>query len=157
MTPYFYNGPRYTLQTLERIVALIPADRWDQHRYADRFTPREVLAHLADWEPILQERIRGGVEEEGFVITPYDEGERAIAQNYQAQDPQESLQRFRASREQTIELIKGLSEEQLRRALWHPEIGGMQVADIIAMITGHDAYHLDQLSEYLTEKVVGFW
>jgi hypothetical protein len=25
------------------------------------------------------------------------------------------------------------------------------------MITGHDAYHLDQLSEYLTEKVVGFW
>ena len=157
MNPYLYSGPKSTLATIERLMKLIPAARWDERLHPNRFTPREVVAHLADWEPIFLERILGAVEVEGYVVTPLDEDERARTHRYHEKDVPGSLQRFRAARERTLEVVQGLSDDQLARRLTHPERGEMWALDLVQMLAGHDAYHIEQLSEYLEEAAVGTW
>ena len=145
------------MTTLLRLMKLIPAARWDEALAPDRFTPREVIAHMADWEPIFQERIVGALNTPNFVIQPHDETERAATFQYARQDVPGSMAKFKAAREKTLEIVGTLTEEQLRIPVTHPELGSMQLVDLVHMLSGHDDYHLDQLSEYLEETAVGTW
>lgn len=157
MSPYLLRSPLNTLTVIERVMKLIPAARWDEALHPVRFTPREVIAHLADWEPIFLERITKGVQVAGYVIQPYDESERAITYKYASQDVPGAMARFHKARLMTIEFAETLSDDQLRKPVTHPDYGDMQVIDIVHMLAGHDAYHIDQLTEYLEEAAVGTW
>ncbi|MBL8059395.1 MAG: DinB family protein [Chthonomonas sp.] len=157
MSPYILNGPRLTLSALERILKLIPATRWDETLHEGRFTPREVIAHLADWEPIWLERLKGAVSVPNYVIEPKDEGEMAIANRYHEADVPGALTRFRSGREATLEFVGSLTDEQLQLPITHPHHGAWRVADIFMFLLVHDGYHIDQLSEYLEESAVGTW
>lgn len=157
MSPYILNGPRLTLNAIERIMKLIPATRWDEQLHPGRFTPREVVAHLADWEPIWLERIQGAVSVPNYVIKPQSESERAILNKYSEADVPGSLARFREAREATLSFAGGLTEVQLRLPISHPHHGNWVASDTFIYILVHDGYHIDQLSEYLEEAAVGTW
>jgi len=157
MSPYILNGPRLTLTSIERIIKLIPATRWDEHLHEGRFTPREVIAHLADWEPIWLERLRGAATIPNYVIQPQDEGERAIAQKYAEKDVPGSIARFQSAREETLSFVGSLSSEQLLLPISHPHYGDWTLSDIFMFILVHDGYHIEQLSEYLEDSAVGTW
>lgn len=157
MVRYFYLAPEYTVEIVRRLVELIPEPRLNERHDPDRFTPREQIAHLADWEPIFQERIRGGLENDNFVITPYDESQRAISENYAGQDVREALARWSAARAQTMELVKTLSRDQLLRPITHPEHGPMNVMELVCMLSQHDLYHIEDLMHYTGEKTAGTW
>ena len=157
MSPYILNGPRLTLRAIERIVKLIPAARWDEQLHEGRFTPREVVAHLADWEPIWLERLVGAAATPNFVIKPLDESERAVVHKYSEKDVPGSMARLRVAREATLNFVADLTDEQLNLPITHPDHGAWRVADIFTFILVHDGYHIDQLSEYLEESAVGTW
>lgn len=157
MNPYIFKALPLTPVTLERIVASIPQSRHDDATDPDRFTLREAIAHLADWEPILLDRVSRTAEQDGYEIVPYDESEMAIKNNYAGQDVQESLRQFRDCRAKTVEYCKTLTEEQMARKALHPEIGILSVADILNQIIGHDLYHIEHLTQYLMDKTAGTW
>ena len=46
LLPAIESGPK----VVARLIQLIPNYRWDIHGDPNRFTVREVVAHLADWE-----------------------------------------------------------------------------------------------------------
>ncbi len=152
MNPYLTNvldvGPRVTARLCRRLAT----DQWDTPTGPGRFSPREVLAHLADWEPIFLARMRQAVEEPGSVIEPYDEGQRAIDNDYAGQDPDSNLAAFGRSRGETLAWLKGLEPAQMESHVAHPERGSMTVADMANMLLGHDLYHLDQLSEVVETR-----
>jgi hypothetical protein len=118
---------------------------------------REVIAHLADWEPIMLTRIKTGVENPGATINAYDEGKMAIDHNYAESDPVERLRAWKSDRAKSIEYIKGLGEEDFAKLVVHPERGHMLVGDIAHMLVSHDIYHLEQLAEMTSEKTVDTW
>ncbi len=158
MNPYMTKGAAASARAIEQIAAQLAGPTWDERRDPDRFTPREVLAHLADWEPILRARIEGALKTPDFVITPYDETQRAEDGAYSSKDPQASLRLFLAERARTVALLATLTDEQLALTAIHPENGPMTVSDLAGFFLGHDAYHIDQLLEYLAEpKTVGTW
>ncbi len=157
MNPYMIKGAKASATTIERLMTLIPATRWDERIHEDRFTPREVVAHMADWEAIFFERILKGTQVVGYVIQPHDESERAAALKYHEQDVPGAMKRFIAARARTLEFAAELTPQQLRIEVTHPELGTLTVSDLVNMLTGHDAYHIDQLTEYLVESAVGTW
>lgn len=122
---------------------------WDYRPDADRFTPREVLAHLAEWDPIFQGRIERMLKEDHPHIPGIDEGQLAIDHSYATQDPGASLARFRDGRVALGRTLGDLQESDLDRTAHREGVGDITVNDMLVMISGHDGYHLRQLSEYL--------
>lgn len=118
----------------------------DEPSSQGRFSPREVIAHLADWEPILrEERIVAPLASPGLTVAAYDEGELAERNNYAAKDPHEQAALYAVERQKTVTLLKSLTEEQWRVSMKHPERGEMTVYDMANLLVGHDMYHVEQL------------
>ncbi len=133
---------------IQRLVGQIPESRID-HAEEGRFTPREVVAHLADWEPIMRDRVRTAVESPGSTIASYDEGQMAIDHAYAKTDIREQAQLFVEERRKTTQYVMGLAPELLKQTVKHPERGIQSVEDLVGMLLGHDMYHVEQLSAYL--------
>lgn len=110
-----------------------------------RFTPVEVLAHLADWEPIFAARMVAAVESPGTLVEVYDEGERADALGYADADPVECLGAWAQARAETVAFLRKLDPEGWEACIVHPERGQLSVLAQAATLLGHDIYHLEQL------------
>lgn len=149
MNPYLFPGLGFGPVTIERLIGLIPESRMDEPLGPGRFGPREIVAHLADWEPILLERMRASRDTPGATIEAYDEGELAEKHGYRSSDPREQAALYRKRREGTIAWLKSLSAEDWDKHGVHTERGRQTVYDQANMLLGHDLYHIEQLSAYL--------
>src|SRR5690348_8092540 len=121
---YLLVSLKATPLMVRRIVATTdPGDpRWDISS-DDRFTPREVVAHLADWDSIFLERLRQTVHEDLPTLYNVDESQRAIERGYAASDPVASAALFQSERARTLEYLEALSDEQWQRVGRHSTIG----------------------------------
>lgn len=146
---YLFEGLGAGRDALLAIARLVPAALWDTPTGAGRFTPREVVAHLADWEPRLRDRISAALLESGARVDVWDEGELAVLNRYSECDYLGELSRFVSERTLTIELLQSLDKVDFDRTFTHPEKGLMTIDDQAAFLMGHDLYHLDQLTATL--------
>ncbi len=150
MNAYLYPALEASPDVLANLIKKIPVEKLDTPTHEGRFSPREVIAHLADWEVILrEERIRVPAGQDGAPVRAYDEGEMAEQNQYRLSDVSVQLATFRSEREKTIALLQSLSKEQLANTMVHPERGVSTVMDLANTLIGHDMYHVKQLSEVL--------
>jgi len=149
MNFYLLPAIEFGPQVIRRLLDQLPHERLDLPLHADRFTPREVMAHLADWEPIMRERIRMALTSPGSETPAYDEGQMAIDHHYAEQDPEAQVEVFVRERNATAALLRGLSEADWQQPVHHPERGRQTVEDMANALLGHDLYHIEQLTEYL--------
>lgn len=145
LMPTLESGPRIVAE----LIARVPADRLDTPTHPERFTPREVVAHLADWEPVFVERMVSALERPGTVTPEYDEGDWAIEHAYAAQDPIEQARLFAERRAETKHWLESVDPERWGNAFVHPRRGRMTIEDQANMILGHDLYHIEQLLDVL--------
>jgi uncharacterized damage-inducible protein DinB len=141
---------RYTPTILERILDQISPERYDESINPDRFNLTQMVAHLADAELIFLDRCVMGVEKPGTVVEPFDEGQRAVEKNYAEKDLRHELAVFANRRRETVAYLESLNEDQLSGYYSHPVLGDMTIPRHIAFLTGHDLYHIEQTTEYLT-------
>jgi len=149
MNPYLLKAVGLTPQVFRRLVARFPADAADTPLGEDRFTLREVIAHLADWEPIFGERLRLVNEQPGILITVYDESDRAVEQDYASADIAECLDRFEAARAANVAFLQTLPPDAYLKPYRHPELGDLKLEDQANMLLGHDLYHVEQIIAHL--------
>src|ERR1051325_10966181 len=83
-------GPR----TLQCLIKMVPVEKMDVPTHPDRFTPREVICHLADWEPISRGRMHTAQATPGAEVPDIDEVQRALDQGYTNWDPSETADLF---------------------------------------------------------------
>ncbi len=147
-----------TPRLIEREINRLGAEHYDLKTDPNRFSAREGVCHLADWEPIMLARIKVGVETPGGRIEAYDEGQMALDHDYQSKDPKAELARFKADRQKTIQYLSSLSKEDFSKTVMHPERGEMTVNDLAHMLVSHDVYHLEHLASMQPdEKAVDIW
>lgn len=156
MIAYTIQGLAFAPTILERMFVRIPDGRMDE-RQGDRFTPREVIAHMADWEPIFLSRMQTAIDSPGATVMVFDEEELAREHRYAEQDPMDSLARFRRARLETVTWLLGLAPEDFRRQIHHPERGTLTIDDQAMVVYAHDAYHFEQLAVFLGERTAGTW
>ena len=157
MHPYLLPVLELTPKTLERLISQVPEKRYDELTDPNRFTLRQAVAHLADWEPIFLQRIQAGVDKPGAEVFGMDESQRSVDKNYDSWDIKESLRTFAERRAQTVRYLQGLTAEQWQTTVRHNEKGPMSAYDQANMLLGHDIYHLEHASQFLGEKVAGTW
>jgi hypothetical protein len=150
MNPYLLPTLEFGPRIIARLMDRLAPDDLDDRRDPDRFTLREAIAHLADWEPILLDRMRTAVASPGARIETWDEGERAERFRYAESDPKETIGRWIDLRAETAEFLKMLPESAWIEA-WvvHPERGRLSLEDQANMLLGHDLYHIEQYTQFL--------
>src|SRR5690348_11093850 len=114
---YLITGLSGTPDVLDGFLKSLPADDplWDFRPDPDRFTLREIVAHLADWEPIVLERAARTRTENEPHLPDIDEGRLAIEHDYAHSDPHRSLARFREGRVTLINLLRSVEETEWGR------------------------------------------
>jgi hypothetical protein len=142
---YLIGGIAGTPAVVSRLAERITD--WDARSGPDRFTYREALAHLADWDAVFGERIRRIVAEDNPILPDIDEGELAVECDYASQDPLMIFDRFEASRAELVAQLHGLSEADWHRVGHREKVGDLNMLHLATMILGHDAYHIRQFSE----------
>ena len=108
-----------------------------------KWSPREVLCHLADAEVVFAYRLRQTLAEDHHVIQPFDQDKWAPA--YSAYDAAAALAVFTAVRNWNVALIRAAGPSALAKRVTHPERGEMTFETIVQTMAGHDLNHLPQL------------
>ena len=126
----------------------VTAAQADFRPFPDRFTIREAISHVADWEAIFLERLKATLQQERATLVGIDEGEVARLGNYGERDWWEQSCIFAARRAETVSFIRALAPADWDRTAGHTEIGTVTLAEQIVLISAHDAYHLQQFAEW---------
>ena len=113
-----------------------------------RFTLRETMAHLADWDEVFMRRAKATLRREASVPDP-DSGKLAIEKQYARLDPHDSIRRFARARWDLVRFFKDLNDEQWGKVTTHPRHGAMSLEVQAVHALGHDGYHLDAITSML--------
>ena len=132
-----------TARHLEQLsVALGPA-RIEESPAPGKWSPLEILCHLADCELVFAYRIRQALAEDHHVIQPFDQD--LFARNYAGYDAQAAMMTFSCVRQWNLMLLRSVLPEVMAKPILHPERGEMTFRELIETIAGHDLNHLAQL------------
>ena len=140
------NGPIVLDMVLKDFSASDPF--WDFRPNPERFSLREMVAHIADWNDIYRERIERTRDESNPQLPNCDEGQIAMERDYAHSDPVENLRRYRETRKPLIDVVNGLTESDWDRIGTRQSLGEMTLGEQIALCSAHDAYHIRQAVEY---------
>ena len=160
MLPTFVHS--YVLTTLagapdvlERLLADVsPSDAiWDWRPDPARFTLREIVGHLADWNGVFLDRITQTRDQDEPALQSRKPEDVAQETGSFLAAPAASLARFRAGRAEMLPIFRSLEPDQWERAgtiLGHPVARGtITIEAWIVQIAGHDGYHLQQIAQWL--------
>lgn len=142
------SGPR----AIARILRVFPAERFDERLDPNRFTAREVIAHMADIEEVHLGRMRKAVANPGYRMEPTPIDDRANTHHYSDKDVYHESEVFESRREMLLDYLKGLTDEQLHTKCVAPTGDEIDVLTYAMSIVSHDMYHLEQVTAYLANE-----
>jgi hypothetical protein len=143
---------RALAETAPRLAVLVGSateERWRTRPEAAVWAPVEVLAHLADLELIYAARLRAILTIDEPVLQTVDQEALAQRAGYIGWPVAVALERFRARRHDTLELLRSCSAAELERHGRHPRRGLITVADQVAIMLAHDTGHVGQIRQRL--------
>lgn len=114
----------------------------------ERFSLREVVAHLADWDEIFLARTKRTLAEHEPAFEDHNAGLRAHDRGYAHTHLAEQSQLFREHRARLVEFARGLSQEQWQHHCLHPRLGRVTLEAIVILVPIHDTYHVQQVIEW---------
>jgi len=143
------KGLRDTCTRLEEMLQRHPMRLWLQRPRVQKWTPAEIVAHMADAELFFGVCVRLMLTGEHAFLPAFEQGRLAARARYSEWPPLLAPARFRTRREETLELLEMCSADDLARTGEHPRRGLITVADLVAIMLAHDTEHLGQARERL--------
>jgi len=132
-----------TVGKVERLWNALPADRRNQPMAPGKWSPRDVLCHLADTEIVWAFRLRQSLAQAHHVIQPMDQ--TIWAEQYRVYDGNDALAVLLALRRWNVALIRAQVPAALDKPLTHPERGEMTFKVLLETMAGHDIHHVAHL------------
>jgi uncharacterized damage-inducible protein DinB len=130
---------------LTELLNALGADGTEKSPAPGKWSPREILCHLADCEIVFAFRIKQTLAEPHHIIQPFDQD--LWAAHYAAYDAQSALAVFTAVRNFNVKLIASLPAQAFSKPVSHPERGAMTLETIVETMGGHDLNHLGQIEK----------
>lgn len=152
MKRYIFHSLESGPKAVARLLRVFPKDRLDERLETNRFTAREVLAHLADIEEVHLGRMRKAIQEPGYKMVPINVDERVVEHHYNEKDPYHEGEVFESRRIMTLDFLRDLTDEQLHTKCFDPKGEEIDVLSYAASMIAHDMYHLEQLTAYLANE-----
>ena len=139
----YLAGPRALRQavgglTREQLVARPVPGKW---------STLEVVCHLADFEPIVADRMKRVIAEERPQLIGADENRFAAALAYPQRDLEEELTLIERTRGQMARILRKLPPEALQRIGTHNERGPLTLERLLQIAANHIPHHVKFIQE----------
>lgn len=115
---------------------------------AGKWSTLEVVAHLADFDPIYADRMKRIIAEDKPTLIGADESRFAAALAYHERDVNEELTIIEATRGQLARILRTLPDAALQRVGNHSERGPLTLEQFLTGIIEHVNHHL----KFIVEK-----
>jgi len=122
---------------------MIGPDRVNESPAPGKWSPAEIVCHLADCEIAFGFRLRQTLAEEHHVLQPFDQEKWAAP--YKGIAAKDALVAFTAMRNWNLVLIGRTMSTFASKPVTHPERGTMTFQTIVETMAGHDLNHVAQL------------
>jgi hypothetical protein len=122
---------------------IIDPDKADTPPAPGKWSPAEIVCHLADCELAFGFRLRQTLAEENHTIQPFDQDKWSAP--YSGISAKDAFAAFSALRQWNLVLIAKALPSAASKPVTHPERGAMTFQTIVETMAGHDLNHLAQL------------
>src|SRR5262249_23229267 len=135
-------------QELRRLVAGMSREQVVARPVAGKWSTLEVIAHLADFDPIFADRMKRVIAEEKPTLMGADEKKFTAAPCYQDRDLEEELTIIDMTHRQLARILRKLPESALQRVGNHNERGPLTLEGLLTLATSHITHH----GKFVAEK-----
>ncbi len=132
-----------TQHELVKDLEAIGLQRTTQSPAPGKWSPAEIVCHLADCEIAFAFRLRQTLAEDNHVMQPFDQEKWAVT--YPGITAVQALATFDNLRKWNLALIGKTLASSASKPVSHPERGSMTFKTIVETMAGHDLNHLAQL------------
>jgi hypothetical protein len=139
----FRRGPELIAMALTGVFG----DEEDYVTAPERWSVRQIVAHLADSEIVAAHRIRQVLAEDNPVMTWFDEKLWAVNLDYARRKPKQALETFRHLRAENLELLRGVPESAFERPGTHSAFGPKTLRQLVDAFGTHVETHARQIQE----------
>jgi len=130
---------------LRELTGKLDPQTMDRSPAPGKWSPREVLCHLADCEMVFAVRLRQTLAQPHHVVQPFEQDD--WAKQYSAFGADAALAVFSSVRQWNVTLIRNTPPESFAKPVSHPERGEMTFQTIVETMAGHDLNHIQQLEK----------
>ena len=127
---------------------MIGPERTSESPAPGKWSPAEIVCHLADCEVAFAFRLRQTLAEDHHVLQPFDQDKWSA--HYAGFSAKDALAAFTALRNWNLLLIRAALPTSASKPVTHPERGTMTFQTIVETMAGHDLNHLAQLKRVAT-------
>ncbi len=114
---------------------------------AGKWSTLEVTAHLADFDPILADRVKRILALDNPTMVGADENRFAAALAYHDRDLEEELSLIERTRSQLARILRKQTDDVLRRTGVHSERGPMTLERLLTAAVRHIPHHVQFIRE----------
>lgn len=132
---------------LRNAVAGMTGAQWDAAPIPGKWSTRQVICHVADFEPVYVDRMKRAVAEEFPTIFGGDPDAFALKLAYEQRDIEEELQLIEAVRRHMARILRTLPSETFERQVNHSEAGPLTLRQLLTNITHHIPHHVAFINE----------
>jgi hypothetical protein len=135
------------VDTLRKAVAGMDRGQLLSRPVPGKWSTLEVVCHLADFDPILADRMKRVIAEDTPTLLGADEQRFAAALAYHERDVNEELTIIEQTRRQMVRILRTLSDAALSRVGVHNERGPLTLAQLLTTGTNHIPHHVKFIQE----------
>lgn len=110
-----------------------------------KWSVRQIVCHLADFEMIAAVRFRQMLAEENPVMPAANQDAWAIRLDYSKRKTSQALETFRRVRMDSYELLKEQSDEAFERTGVHSKRGVIPLREMVRIMAEHPEKHVGQI------------
>lgn len=136
-------------QMLSDVVLSVSEGQFDLTPQPGKWSIRQVVCHLADFEPIYADRMKRVLVEDNPTLFGGNPDVFAAGLHYQQRDVREELELIRVVRSQMVRILRAMDLEEFQRTGVHSEAGPLTLETLLERITGHIPHHL----KFVEEKI----
>jgi hypothetical protein len=112
-----------------------------------KWSTRQVICHLADFEPVYADRMKRVIAEESPMILAGNPDLFALRLAYGERDLEEELQLITAVRRHVGRILRTLPPSDFEREGVHSESGPISLETLLRNITRHIPHHVQFIAE----------
>ena len=139
----YATGP----QKLREAIAGMTPEQIDAAPVPGKWSTRQVVCHLADFEPIYADRMKRSIAEDEPTIFGGDPNAFATHLAYEQRDIEEELLMIESIRKHVARILRTLPPDAFQRKVNHSEDGPITLQSLLEHITNHISHHVQFIEE----------
>lgn len=134
-------------QQLRNAISGMTDEQIDVAPIPGKWSTRQVICHIADFEPVYADRMKRALAEDEPTIFGGDPDAFAARLAYDQRDIEEELQMIESVRKHMARILRTLTGDDFQRKVNHSEDGPLTVEQLLTHITNHIPHHIPFIKE----------